>query len=1028
MPRTVPTKVPFISDLLSQSSQLFMALTETWLRDHTDAELKIDGYTLFRSDRHRLKWKKRGRDSGGVALYLRDDIATTAEPVLRFSNGVVEVLGVHIKAENIVIFVLYRQPDDHVNGNRSTSTEFQQALSEIRNVITGLPLPTPSIILCGDFNLPHLSWPNGIPGKHATPDEKKIAEDLDGLTLDLFLQQVIKHPTHKHGNTLDLCFTNDPTMIHSYHCSETLFSDHHLVEIWTSLGLKKESPTFRQCSKQSAPNFDDLNFMSEDVDWESLNHELKQHHWDAEFASNDPEEMLSKFTETCLKAALNHVPKRKSLNKKGNTIPRNRRILMRRRSTINKHLANKPTIARREKLMRESSDIERKLQDSYNKERQAMEHKAVSAIKKNQKYFYSYARKFSKISVGIGPLIDIAGTIISCPSRMAHMLAQQYSSVFSNPKEPLLSPDEIFTQMDDTRSSILDISFTEDDIKKAIGELSPTSAAGPDRFPAMMLLGCKEVLSKPLYVIWRRSLDLGQVPRILKTAHVIPIHKGGSRGTPKNYRPIALTSHLIKLFEKVMRSGIVKFMEENGLFNPSQHGFRFGRSCLSQLINHYDNILNLMEQGLNVDVIYVDFAKAFDKVDFMVTLQKLKGLGITGKVGKWIHSFLTDRYQTVLVNEGRSDPTKVRSGVPQGSVLGPLLFLILIGDIDQKVAHSFLSSFADDTRIGCQVTSVEDTALLQKDLSSVYSWTSENNMQLNGDKFECLRYGQNKDIKETTCYKSNTDVTIEEKEHVRDLGVTMSNDGTFRKHIETTIATAKKQCSWILRTFKTRDSLLLLTLWKSLVLCKLDYCSQLWSPVQKGDIQRIEMVQRCFIRNIPDIRRLSYWEQLKYLKLYSLQRRRERYKIIYVWKILEGLVPNIGNTDSGNRITAKWHPRRGRECHLPAISVKASCLVKRLREASLPVNGQQLYNILPPAIRNISGCSVDSFKRKLDKFLETVPDEPLIQGYTAQRRAESNSLLDMACLANAHHTQVVEVPGDSLVAGSYGSSLTIAST
>ena len=355
------------------------------------------------------------------------------------------------------------------------------------------------------------------------------------------------------------------------------------------------------------------------------------------------------------------------------------------------------------------------------------------------------------------------------------------------------------------------------------------------------------------------------------------------------------------------------------------------------------------------------------------------------------------------------------------------MFLILIGDIDQKVARSFLSSFADDTRIGCQISSVEDTTYLQKDLASVYTWTQENNMQLNGDKFECLRYGSNIEIKDQTCYKSNSDVTIEEKDHVRDLGVTMSNDGTFRKHIEATVMTAKKQCAWILRTFKTRDPLPLLTLWKSLVLCKLDYCSQLWSPVTKGEIQSLEMVQRCYIRNVADIRHMSYWNQLNHLKLYSLERRRERYMIIYIWKILEGQVPNICDVKGLDQITAKWHPRRGRECTLPPIIRKAVAPVKRLREASLPVRGQQLFNILPSAIRNITDCSVDSFKRRLDKFLSTVPDEPQIPGYTAQRRAESNSLLDMTCLATAYCTQVVEVPGDSLVAGIEGSSSTIAS-
>ena len=181
-------------------------------------------------------------------------------------------------------------------------------------------------------------------------------------------------------------------------------------------------------------------------------------------------------------------------------------------------------------------------------------------------------------------------------------------------------------------------------------------------------------------------MDSGTNPLLLKTANTVPIHKGGSRGLPKQYRPV-----------KVVRNHLVSYLQEHDLLNPCQHGFRSGRSCLSQLISHFDNILRILEDNDNVDVLYLDFSKAFDKVDHLITLKKLKALGISGKLGRWLQSFLTDRTQTVLVNGARSRSCHVKSGVPQGSVIGPLLFLVLIGDIDANVATSFVSSFADDT-------------------------------------------------------------------------------------------------------------------------------------------------------------------------------------------------------------------------------------------------------------------------------------------------------------------------------------------
>ena len=207
--------------------------------------------------------------------------------------------------------------------------------------------------------------------------------------------------------------------------------------------------------------------------------------------------------------------------------------------------------------------------------------------------------------------------------------------------------------------------------------------------------------------------------------------------------------------------------------------------------------------GNGVDVIYLDFAKAFDKLDHAVTLNKLKFLGIDGPLGCWIKTFLTKRTQSVVIDGQESSPQPVISGVPQGSVLGPLLFLVLIGDIDKEVVAAFLSSFADDTRVGKGISSTADTVKLQSDLNTVYNWSVVNNMMFNSDKFELMRY-ENKNSKQTqseTSYLSNDGSAIKEAEHVRDLGVTLSNDATFNQHITERCELVKSKITWILRTF-----------------------------------------------------------------------------------------------------------------------------------------------------------------------------------------------------------------------------------
>ena len=193
-----------------------------------------------------------------------------------------------------------------------------------------------------------------------------------------------------------------------------------------------------------------------------------------------------------------------------------------------------------------------------------------------------------------------------------------------------------------------------------------------------------------------------------------------------------------------------------------------------------------------------------------------------------------------------------------------------------------------------------------------------------------------------------------------------------------------------MRTFRTREKQPMLTLWKQLILCDHDYCSQLWSPTKTGEIQDLELLQKAFVRKIYGMQTLSYWEQLLELKMYSMERRRERYMAIYTWRILEGHVPNIETTP----VTYQHHVRRGRLCHIPKVSNTAHLAIQKVRLSSLAVRGPRLFNALPWHIRNLTRCDVNSFKDKLDKFLSTVPDEPLVPGYTQYRRCDSNSLID----------------------------------
>ena len=236
----------------------------------------------------------------------------------------------------------------------------------------------------------------------------------------------------------------------------------------------------------------------------------------------------------------------------------------------------------------------------------------------------------------------------------------------------------------------------------------------------------------------------------------------------------------------------------------------------------------------------------------------------------------------------------VQSGVPQGTVLGPLLFLIYISDIGEGI-KSKKNIYVDDTKIKSTIRTESDVEKLQEDIDSLQTWAEVNNMQFNGNKFQLVRFGNNEEIKDDTIYfTGDNKEVIERFEKLKDLGVIMNQKATFTDQIDHVEKKVRQKIGWICRSFYNRRIHYMKQLYKSLVIPHLDYCSQLWMPVKISEIEKIEKLQRDFFRKVSDLKELNYWKALKTMKMLLLQRRMERYRILYCWKILNGLTPNCG--------------------------------------------------------------------------------------------------------------------------------------
>ena len=315
---------------------------------------------------------------------------------------------------------------------------------------------------------------------------------------------------------------------------------------------------------------------------------------------------------------------------------------------------------------------------------------------------------------------------------IADILQDQFTSVFSVPDKSL-NYQKYLPDNPRIDSPLTELQITNGAVIRAINEIKASSSCPKHDIPAKVFKECKNTLCTPLTLFWKKSIESGQIPQCYKNQLIIPLHKKGLKTKAENFRPVTLSSHDIKIFERVVRNWLVNYLEGNSIFSSNQHGFRRGHSCSTQLLSYSYNIFNNSVEGNDTDCVYLDYSKAFDKVDHEVLLNKLRYYNIPELYLNWFKNFLDGRKQSVYLNGSYSYSSSVQSGVPQGSVLGPLFFIIYINDLPNIIHNSRILTYADDTKIISDVRSVNDTINLQNDLNRIVEWSKDNNMKLNSN-------------------------------------------------------------------------------------------------------------------------------------------------------------------------------------------------------------------------------------------------------------------------------------------------------
>ena len=370
------------------------------------------------------------------------------------------------------------------------------------------------------------------------------------------------------------------------------------------------------------------------------------------------------------------------------------------------------------------------------------------------------------------------------------------------------------------------------------------------------------------------------MPSDFKRANITPIFKKGSLSSPGNYRPVSITSVPCKILESIIRDEMLEHLERNKLLSDDQHGFTKNKSCLTNLLETLEDITSCLDNGEGVDIVFLDYRKAFDSVPHKRLVHKIARYGFGEVFTRWINNFLSERTQTVSIRGEFSEPKDVLSGVPQGSVLGPLLFILYVNEIPE-ILQGTAKLFADDTKVYDKACKKDS---LQKDLDTLYLWSSKWLLKFNETKCKVMHVGRNNPRND---YKIGS-VLLEKVSEERDLGVHLSDN--LKPSLQC-VEAAKKASSAlgiIKRTFSTFEISSFALLYKTYVRCHMEYCVQAWNPYYRKDIDILEKIQRRATRMVPELRHLSYSDRLHRLKLTSLEDRRQRGDLIEAYKIISG--------------------------------------------------------------------------------------------------------------------------------------------